>query len=122
MLYNTYLFFKCTHLLHKTKHSHYHSWQSGLFIISHMKSSRFHEIHLKPVRTTHSSEILHFLLAFHMESSEFHTKSIKYTNEIHNEIHTLKYGGFHMKSSRKFTNEIHSEILVKSVIEICWIT
>ena len=30
-----------------------------------------HEIHLKSVRTTDSSEILHFLLFFHMESSGF---------------------------------------------------
>ena len=48
-----------------------------------------HEIHLKSVRTTDSSEIIHFLLVFHMESSGFHMKSIKSTNEIHNEIHNV---------------------------------
>ena len=46
-----------------------------------------HEIHLKSVRTTDSSEILHFILIFNMESSGFHMKSIKSTNEIHSEIH-----------------------------------
>ena len=54
-----------------------------------LKSGGFHEIHLKSVRTTDSSEILYFLLVFHMESSRFCMKSIKSTKEIHNEIHNV---------------------------------
>ena len=54
---------------------HYEIWQIS------------HEIHIKSVKTTNSSEISHFLLVFHVESGGFHIKSIKCPNEIHNEIH-----------------------------------
>ena len=87
------------------------SWNPVSFskiVLNFMKSNEIHsilhEIHLKPVRTTESSEIIHFLLVFHMESSGFHMKSIKSTNEIHNVIHIetfskSKWNLYYLKSS-----------------------